>query len=233
MKPVRLQKYLAQAGVGSRRSCEVLIRQGRVTVNGSRAQLGMSVRPGQDRVELRGRAIDPPAERVVVALNKPVGFVSTCRTGKETGRPVTELVDLDCRLYPAGRLDRDSEGLLILTNDGDLAMRLMHPRYGKEKEYEVELDKPFDRSFVARLEAGVRLDDGPARAARVRRAGLRSLRIVLTEGRKRQLRRMCEAMGFRVVGLRRIRLGGLRLGNLKPGKWRQLSEEEIRSLVGD
>src|SRR5512139_1687639 len=142
MKPERLQKYLASAGVGSRRHCEELITAGRVRVNGVTATLGQSVTPGKDRVEYRGREVKPETEKVVVAVNKPAGYLSACFRGREEGWLVTELVDLPFRLYPVGRLDRDSEGLLLLTNDGELALELTHPRYGKEKEYEVELDRP-------------------------------------------------------------------------------------------
>ena len=133
MKPERLQKYLASAGVGSRRYCEELIVAGRVQVNGAPAKLGQSVTPGKDRVAYRGRDVKPEAEKVVVAVNKPAGYLSACFRGHEEGWLVTELVDLPFRLYPVGRLDRDSEGLLLLTNDGDLALELTHPRYGKEK----------------------------------------------------------------------------------------------------
>jgi len=152
VKPERLQKYLASAGVGSRRHCEELIAAGRVRVDGVTATLGQSVVPGEDRVEYRGREMKPETEKVVVAVNKPSGYLSACFRGKEEGWLVTELVDLPFRLYPVGRLDRESEGLLLLTNDGDLALELTHPRYGKEKEYEVELDRPAGPELCERLQ---------------------------------------------------------------------------------
>ncbi len=232
MKPVRLQKFLAEAGVGSRRHCEQLIASGQVQVNGVPARIGQSVIPGQDRVAFRGRAVRPATERIVVALYKPAGYLSTCFRGKEEGWLVRELVNLPHRLYPVGRLDRESEGLLLLTNDGELALRLTHPRYGKEKEYEVELDREPDRAALAALTRGVRLEDGPARAAGVRQVGATRVRMVLHEGRKREVRRMMAALGYEVKRLCRVRIGSLNLGGLKPGEWRRLSDEEADRLVG-
>jgi pseudouridine synthase len=228
----RLQKYLASAGIGSRRHCEELIAAGRVRVNGMPAKLGQSVIPGEDRVEYRGREVKPQAEKVVVAVNKPPGYLSACFRGHEEGWLVTELVDLPFRLYPVGRLDRDSEGLLLLTNDGELALELTHPRYGKEKEYEVELDCPAGPELCDRLQKSVQLSDGLTRAVRVTRIGPNHLSVVLAEGRKRQLRRMLEALGCRVVRLRRVRIAGLRLGDLPVGKWRRLSGQEVKEKLG-
>jgi 23S rRNA pseudouridine2605 synthase len=232
VKPERLQKYLASAGVGSRRYCEELIAAGRVKVNGVTAKLGQSVTPGRDSVEFRGREVKPEAEKVVVAVNKPAGYLSACFRGHEEGWLVTELVDLPFRLYPVGRLDRDSEGLLLLTNDGDLALELTHPRYAKEKEYEVELDRPAGPDLCLRLQKGVQLADGPARAVRATLVGPGRLSVVLAEGRKRQLRRMLEALGCKVVRLRRVRIAGLRLGDLPTGKWRRLSAQEVKEKLG-
>ncbi|MBN2465986.1 rRNA pseudouridine synthase [candidate division WOR-3 bacterium] len=232
MKPERLQKYLASCGVGSRRHCEELIAGGRVRVNGVPGRIGQSVVPGEDRVEYRGREVRPEAEKVVVAVNKPTGYLSACFRGREEGWLVTELVDLSFRLYPVGRLDRDSEGLLLLTNDGDLALELTHPRYGKEKEYDVELDRPAGTDLCERLRRSVQLSDGPARAVRATLTGPNHLSVVLAEGRKRQLRRMLEALGCRVVRLRRVRIAGLRLGDLPLGKWRRLTEKEVKEKLG-
>ena len=232
MKPERLQKYLASAGVGSRRHCEELIAAGRVRVNGVPAKVGQSVTPGVDRVEFRGREVTPETEKVVVAVNKPPGYLSACFRGKEEGWLVTELVDLPYRLYPVGRLDRDSEGLLLLTNDGELALELTHPRYGKEKEYEVELDRPVGPDLCARLQKSVQLSDGPAHAVRTALLSTDRLSVVLAEGRKRQLRRMLEALGCQVVRLRRVRIAGLRLGDLPTGKWRRLSAQEVKEKLG-
>jgi 23S rRNA pseudouridine2605 synthase len=232
MKPERLQKYMASAGVGSRRHCEELISAGQVRVNGVPAKVGQSVTPGVDHVEFRGREVKPQQEKVVIALNKPAGYLSACFRGMEEGWLVTELVDVPFRLYPVGRLDRDSEGLLLLTNDGDLALHMTHPRYGKEKEYEVELDRPADFGLIGRLRKGVQLSDGPARAVRASITTAGNLSLVLAEGRKRQVRRMLQALGCTVVGLRRVRIGGLRLGDLPRGKWRRLTESEVREKLG-
>ena len=231
MTTVRLQKYLADAGVASRRDCEVLIRGGRVTVNGEPAVLGSKVRSGKDRVELDGKPVTSALPRVVIMLNKPAGYLSACRVNREQGRLVTELVSRPERLFPVGRLDRETEGLLLLTNDGDLALKLTHPRYGKEKEYEVELDRDVGPETVVGLRHGVMLDDGLARAVRATHTDVRLLSIVITEGRKRQVRRMLAALGFEVVRLRRIRVAGLTLSGLKPGEWRELTILEVDTLL--
>jgi pseudouridine synthase len=175
--------------------------------------------------------VKPEPEKVVIALNKPAGYLSACFRGKEEGWLVTELVDLPYRLFPVGRLDRDSEGLLLLTNDGELANRLTHPRYEQEKEYEAEVDKPVRFDACERLLRGVELEDGPARAKSAKLVGEHKLRLVLTEGRKREVRRMIESLGLRVVHLSRTRIAGLRLGDLAKGKWRRLSEAEVRSTL--
>jgi 23S rRNA pseudouridine2605 synthase len=227
MKPARLQKYLASAGAGSRRYCEELIAAGRVTVNGRVAQVGQSVEPGVDKVCLRGKEVRPASERVVIMVNKPRDVLSTCHRGKEEGYLITEIVQTEFRLFPVGRLDRESEGLLLLTNDGELALRLTHPRYETEKEYEVELDKVASPELVAALSKGIVLEDGPAKPARVERAGAWKLRMVLTEGRKREVRRMLAALGHSAVRLVRVRIGGLRMEGLKTGEWRRLTEAEV------
>jgi 23S rRNA pseudouridine2605 synthase len=233
VKPVRLQKYMAGAGIGSRRHCEELIAAGRVSVNNRRAELGMSVVPGVDRVVMRNREIKPETEYVVIAVNKPAGVLSACHRGMEEGFLITDIVKTELRLFPVGRLDRDSEGLLLLTNDGDLALRLTHPRYGKEKEYEVEFNRPVGPDLCERLLAGVELDDGPARAVACRRTAGQRISLVLAEGRKRQVRRMLAALGWGIVRLRRVRVAGLRLGSLKPGEWRRVTDEEVRvKLLG-
>jgi 23S rRNA pseudouridine2605 synthase len=222
---------MADAGIASRRGCEDLIRAGRVTVNGEPAVLGSKVRGGEDRVELDGKPVAAPRPRVVIVLNKPAGYLSSCRASREQGRLVTELVPGPERLFPVGRLDRETEGLLLLTNDGDLALKLTHPRYGKEKEYEAELDRDAGPEIAARLEKGVMLDDGPAHAIRAVHTGSCRLRLVIAEGRKRQVRRMLAALGYEVLRLRRIRIAGLVLSGLEPGGWRKLSVREIETLL--
>jgi pseudouridine synthase len=229
----RLQRALARAGLGSRRACEDLIRAGRVTVGGMTAELGQSVDPSRDRVEVDGSRIPLDPELRYFVLNKPAGIVSTVRDPQRRGDLSVYLPE-DVRVFPVGRLDRDSEGLLLLTNDGELSNRLMHPRYGAEKEYLAEVEgKPTERK-VARLERGLDLEDGPARARRARivaRSGGRAaIRVVMTEGRKREVRRMLEAIGHPVRRLVRVRQGPVRLGRLRPGTLRELNSEEVAEL---
>ena len=229
----RLQKVLARAGFGSRRACEELIARGRVTVNGRVARLGDRVDPSRDVVEVDGSKVNLDPNVRYFALYKPVGVVTTLRDPR--GRPdLRDLLPPGPRVYPVGRLDRDSEGLLLLTNDGELANRVMHPRYGVEKEYLVEVEgEPTERTARA-LERGVELEDGVARAlsARVvgRRPGRGALRVVMVEGRKREVRRMLEALGFPVRRLVRLRVGPVRLGRLRPGQVRPLTPGEGRAL---
>ncbi|HWO69889.1 MAG TPA: pseudouridine synthase [Actinomycetota bacterium] len=229
----RLQKVLARAGFGSRRACEELIARGRVTVNGRVARLGDRVDPSRDVVEVDGSRVNLDPNVRYFALHKPAGVVTTLRDPR--GRPdLRGLLPPGPRVYPVGRLDRDSEGLLLLTNDGELANRVMHPRYGVEKEYLVEVEgEPTERTARA-LERGVELEDGVARAvsARVvgRRPGRGALRVVMVEGRKREVRRMLEALGFPVRRLVRLRVGPVRLGRLRPGQVRPLTPGEVRAL---
>ncbi len=226
----RLQKLLARAGVASRRRAEDLIRAGRVTLNGRVAVLGDAAGP-EDDVRLDGRRLSEPATSVTYALNKPRGYVTS--VSDERGRPtVMDLVPNVPGLHPVGRLDLDSEGLLLLTTDGDLTLRLTHPRYEHEKEYRVWTDPELvGDAALAALTAGVVLDDGPAAAASARRARGGAV-IVLREGRKRQVRRMLAAVGHEVVRLERTRVAGLELGDLAPGAFRALSAEEAALLAG-
>lgn len=228
---IRLQKYLAERGVGSRRHCEEMIQAGRVQVNGRVVcEMGLQVDPEHDRVEVDGQAVPDAETKVAIAYHKPVGVVSTCRTSRESGPAITDTIDLPYRVYPAGRLDRDSSGLVVLTNDGDLALRITHPRYGKEKEYRVWLAKPLSKASREQLQVGVELNDGMVVPVRIWDIEDGSVGIVVTEGRKRLVRRMFEAMGNKVVALHRIRIGEILLGNLPPGAWRELTDGEIRSL---
>lgn len=230
----RLQKVLARAGFGSRRACEQLIAGARVTVNGEVAELGRRIDPGRDRVAVDGVPVAVDTDLVHWLLNKPVGYVTTARDPQ--GRPtVFALVPSEPRVFPVGRLDLDSEGLLLLTNDGELAQLLAHPRHGVEKEYYVEVDGTPSPSALRALREGVDLDDGrtrPARARLVQRSGhgTSALEIVVKEGRKRMVRRMCSAVGHPVLRLVRIRIGPLRDPRLEPGTWRSLTAAEVRSL---
>jgi 23S rRNA pseudouridine2605 synthase len=225
----RLQKVLAQRGIGSRRACEELIAAGRVLVNGEVAALGRRVEPVTDRVTVDGVPVSIEPGLVYYLLNKPAGVVSTA--WDTHGRPaVTGLVPADPRVHPVGRLDADSEGLLLLTNDGDLTYRLTHPRFGVEKEYLVVVDGTPRPGAVRCLRDGVDLEDGRTAPARVAMVGPSGLRITLHEGRNRQVRRMCAAVGHPVRRLVRTRIGPLRLTALAPGEWRELSPTEVRAL---
>lgn len=225
---------LAQAGVGSRRACDEMVAAGRVRVNGRVADLGTRVDPDVDRVEVDGRQITLGTDLVVIALNKPWGVVTTM--SDDQGRPcVGDLFrDYPQRLFHVGRLDEETEGLLLLTNDGDLAHRLMHPSHGVQKTYVATVRGRVRPGALAELLHGVLLEDGTARAdqAFLRSAGDREsvIEIVLHEGRKRIVRRMCKAVGHPVLHLLRTRIGGLELGPLKSGEWRVLSASETRQL---
>jgi 23S rRNA pseudouridine2605 synthase len=228
---VRLAKYLAHAGVASRRAAEELIAAGKVRVGGAVVtDPARDVDEGSD-VEVEGRRV-VPEPREVWMVNKPRGVVSTARE-PGTRRAVTELVDSGRRLYPVGRLDADSTGLILLSNDGELANRLTHPRYGVPKTYLVRLARPPSEPDLDRLRAGVELEDGPTAPAEVERLGERELEITIREGRKRQVRRMAEAVGNEVEELTRTRLGPLDLGDLRRGEARRLDRREIDALWED
>ncbi len=226
----RLQKVLARIGVGSRRACEVLIAEGRVTVNGVVPVPGRRVDPRVDRVELDGVPLPVEPGLVHYLLNKPAGVVSTAEDTH--GRPtVVSLVPADPRVFPVGRLDLDSEGLLVLTNDGELTHRLTHPSFGVAKEYLVHVEGDPGAGDIRRLRQGVELEDGPTAPARVSVVSPGLLRMVIHEGRNRQVRRMCEAVGHPVVRLIRTRIGPIADPNLRPGEHRVLGLDEVRSLT--
>lgn len=232
---LRLHKFLAHAGIASRREAERLIQGGRVEVNGRTvSELGTSVDPARDTVRVDGRKVSDSGRRVVVLLFKPRGYISTASDPE--GRPtVLDLVRaVPGRLYPVGRLDYNSEGLLILTNDGDLAHRLMHPRHHVPKTYRVKVKGNMPHTALSALRRGIVLDGRrtlPSRVAPISAQNNSWLEIVLYEGRKNQVRRMFEAIGHPVLKLRRIAIGALRDRNLKPGEWRPLRPEEIRLLT--
>ena len=225
---MRLAKYLAHGGVASRRKAEEIIGKGLVTVGGEVVtDPARDVGEGDD-VRVNGAPVVAEAHEVW-AVNKPVGVVSTAREpGSRT--PVVDLVETEARLYPVGRLDADSSGLLLLTNDGELANRLTHPRYEVPKAYVARLKAPIADRDLERLRSGVELEDGPTAPAQVKRHGKREIEVVLREGRNRQVRRMLEAVGNEVVALRRVRFGPLGLGNLKEGAARRLSKDEVARL---
>jgi 23S rRNA pseudouridine2605 synthase len=225
----RLQKVLARSGFGSRRVCENLIADGRVRVNGDVAVLGRRVDVASDRVEVDGVPASVRDGLVHYLLNKPAGVVTTAADPQ--GRPtVVELVPNDPRVYPVGRLDADTEGLLLLTNDGDLTHRLTHPSFGVEKEYLAEVEGEPAPADVRRLREGVELEDGLTAPARVASLAPNVLRLTIHEGRNRQVRRMCAAVGHPVLRLVRTRIGPVTDRSLRPGEWRPLTAQEVRSL---
>ena len=230
MPLVRLQKFLSDAGVCSRRRGEDLIRAGRVQVNGHVvAVLGVKIDPENDHVTLDRQRVRPQQSLVYIALHKPRGYVTSCRhAGKKI---VLDLVNVAERIYPVGRLDKDSTGLLILTNDGRLHLKLSHPSFDHEKEYEVVVERPISDGALRRMAAGMPILTTRTRPAVVTRIGERSFRIVLKEGRNRQIRRMVRRLGHEVLALKRVRVADLRLGGLAEGAWRHLTAEEIAQLL--
>ena len=224
---MRLNAYLARAGVASRRGADELIKAGRVQVNGEPGQLNTFVSDG-DVVEVDGEAV-AKQNLAYVLLHKPAGVVTTARDPQ--GRPtVVELVEHPARVVPVGRLDADTTGALLLTNDGALAHRLAHPRYGVEKVYEVDVEGEPSDEALRRLAEGVELDDGRTAPAIARRLGPSRIELTLHEGRKHQVKRMCAAVGHPVLRLHRSRYAGLHLANLKPGDWRELTRDEVAAL---
>jgi 23S rRNA pseudouridine2605 synthase len=225
----RLQKVLARLGFGSRRVCEDLIDEGRVTVNGEVAELGRRVDVDHDEVAVDGVVVGVRPGLVYYLLNKPRGVVTTA--ADTHGRPtVVDLVPDEPRVFPVGRLDADTEGLLLLTNDGSLAHRLTHPSFGVDKEYLAEVEGRPSPGALRTLRQGVELEDGMTAPARVAAVPPSGLRIAIHEGRNRQVRRMCDAVGHPVRRLVRIRIGPLADRSLKPGEWRELTQDEVRGL---
>ncbi|MEX1047695.1 MAG: pseudouridine synthase [Actinomycetota bacterium] len=229
----RLQKALARAGMASRRGSEELISRGRVTVNGRIASLGDRVDPASDEVTVDGHQVPLNPELRYFAINKPVGVVSTL-SDPQGRTDLTTLLPKEPRVFPVGRLDYESEGLLLVTNDGELANRITHPRYGVEKEYLAEVEGLPSTKHESKLRAGLDLEDGPARVLRVRAMsssrGKGALRLVMGEGRKREVRRLLAAVGLPVTRLVRLRVGPINLGQTAPGEVRELSPMEIRAL---
>jgi 23S rRNA pseudouridine2605 synthase/23S rRNA pseudouridine2604 synthase len=228
---IRLQKFLADRGIASRRKAEGLILSGEVKVNGQVVmELGTKVDPEKDKVEAGGSVVGWLGKKIYIKLNKPRGYVSSCRSFGE--KTILDLVkDVPYRLYPVGRLDKESEGLMILTNDGELANRLMHPRYEHEKEYEVSVKYPLTNDKLLKLSEGIVIDGKKTLPAKVTPLGPKGFKIVLKEGRKRQIRRMVEGVGNRAVSLRRIRIGNIRIGKLKPGAYEFLAKDELTGLT--
>jgi len=226
---VRLQKVLAVRGFGSRRIVEDMIEDGRVHVNGELAILGRRVDVNTDRVEVDGVRVGVAPDLIYYLLNKPKDVVTTAADTHDR-QIVTDLVPDEPRVYPVGRLDMDTEGLLLITNDGDLTHRLTHPSYGIEKEYLVEVDGPMHRGHHRQLREGIELEDGMTSPAKVQTVAPTVIKLTIHEGRNRQVRRMCAALGFTVTRLVRVRIGALADRHLASGEWRELELDEIRKL---
>jgi 23S rRNA pseudouridine2605 synthase len=226
---IRLQRVLAERGIGSRRACEELIAAGKVTVNGDVAILGRRIEPEVDVIEVNGEGVGVRPGLVYYLLNKPTGVITT--SDDPQGRPtVLSLVPAEPRVYPVGRLDLDTEGLLLITNDGALTHRLTHPSFGVEKEYLAEVQGELTDAELRRMRNGVELEDGITSPAKVSQPQPSLLRITIHEGRNRQVRRMCDAVGHPVIRLVRVRIGPLRDPALAPGSWRELTIEEVRAV---
>lgn len=224
---IRLNKYLSDIGVCSRRAADRLAQEGKITVNGIAAQPGMRVTP-QDDIRVEGKPVRKEEQKVYLALNKPRGIV--CTAEKREKNNIIDYMNYPLRIYPVGRLDKDSEGLILLTNDGAIVNGMMRARNRHEKEYQVKVDRAFDSGFLERMAQGVPILDTVTRPCRIRRTGSDTFVIILTQGLNRQIRRMCEALGYRVVRLKRVRIMNIRLGRLPCGKWRELTSEELRVL---
>lgn len=224
---LRLNKFLSEAGVCSRREADRLIEAGRVTVDGKKAETGMKITPGQE-VRVDQKLVKPEEEMIVLAVNKPRGIV--CTEEKREPDNIIRFLNYPTRITYAGRLDKDSEGLLLMTNNGDIINKMMRAGNYHEKEYLVTVDKPVTEEFLQHMARGVPILDTVTRPCQVKKEGKKTFRIVLTQGLNRQIRRMCEALGYKVVTLKRVRIMQIRLGDLKPGQYRPLTEQELASL---
>ena len=225
---MRLNKYISETGLCSRREADARIEAGRVTINGTVATLGTQVAAG-DVVCVDGKPVGGQERHVYIALNKPVGITSTIET--HVAGNLLEVVKYPQRIFPIGRLDKDSEGLLLLTNNGDIVNEILRSENEHEKEYVVTVDRPVTEIFLNGMASGVRILGTVTKPCKVRRVGAATFRIVLTQGLNRQIRRMCSFFGYKVQRLQRVRIINLELGDLKPGQWRQLQPEEVRGLL--
>lgn len=230
MPLMRLQKFLSTAGFSSRRKAETFILEGRVSVNGVViTELGSKIDPQSDRVEVDGKPITVEQPLIYIAINKPKGVVTSCE--QKNDRIIMDLIDISERVYPVGRLDKDSSGLLLLTNDGRLHHRLSHPSFDHEKEYEITVASPIPDGALKHMEKGLPMMGTKTRPARIKRLSPQRFRMVLQEGKNRQIRRMLRKVGHQVTDLKRIRVANIRLGNLAEGAWRYLSAREKEELL--
>ncbi len=228
---MRLNKYLSETGMCSRREADEWIARGRVTINGRRAELGSQVEEG-DEVRVNNRVVGgvhKKKKKIYICLNKPVGI--TCTTERDVPGNIIDFIGHEERIFPIGRLDKESEGLILLTNNGDIVNEILRSENNHEKEYLVTVDKPVTDAFLAGMSSGVRILDTRTKPCKVNRLGKYAFRIILTQGLNRQIRRMCEVFGYEVKHLQRVRIINIRLGNLKVGRWRNLTEGELRGLL--
>ena len=224
----RLNKFIADSGYCSRREADRLIGEGKVLIDGRVGVLGDRILPGM-RVTVEGVSVTGESEKVYIALNKPRGIV--CTADPREPMNVVDYIGHPQRIFPVGRLDKDSEGLLLLTSDGEIVNRILRAAGGHEKEYEVMIDRPVTTEFLQKMSAGVPILDTVTLPCRIRKTGPRSFNLILVQGLNRQIRRMCEALGYNVRRLRRVRINSLRIGNLAPGQWRELTEGEVAALM--
>lgn len=225
---MRLNKYISETGLCPRREADALIEAGRVTINGAIATLGMQVHDGE-LVCVDGQPVGGLQKHVYLALNKPVGVI--CTTDREIPGNITDFVGYPERVFPVGRLDKDSEGLILLTNDGDLANEILCAGHGHEKEYVVTVDRTLTEFFLGGMAGGVRILGTLTRPCQIKRVGPATFRIILTQGLNRQIRRMCACFGYKVLRLQRVRIINLTLDGLEIGQWRTLTESEVRGLL--
>jgi 23S rRNA pseudouridine2604 synthase len=225
---VRLNKFISETGICSRREADAWIEAGRVTVNGAAAVLGTKVEEGDD-VRVDGRTIGKAKEHVYIALNKPVGIIST--TERDVRDNIVDFVGHKERIFPIGRLDRDSEGLILLTNHGDIVNQVLRSENDHEKEYVVTVDRPVTEIFLNGMASGVRILGTVTKPCRVQRVSPATFRIILTQGLNRQIRRMCSFFGYKVTRLQRVRIMNVTLGSLKVGQWRELRRDEVQELL--
>ena len=224
----RLNKFIADSGYCSRREADRLIDEGRVRIDGRVGVLGDRIFPGMV-ITVDGQPLSGQGEKVYILLNKPVGVV--CTADPREPMNVVDYLNYPIRIFPVGRLDKDSEGLLLLTSDGEIVNRLLRAAGGHEKEYEVTVDRPVTPDFIRGMSAGVPILDTVTLPCKIRRTGERSFTIVIVQGLNRQIRRMCEYFGYSVRSLRRVRIMNLRLGSLRPGQWRELTDDELNELL--
>lgn len=227
---IRLNKYIASSGLCSRREADALIENGKVTINGVIAVQGSKVLAG-DIVEVNGRKVTPEDDMVYIAFNKPLGI--TCTTDRRDPSNIIDYIGFDDRIFPVGRLDKNSSGLILLTNDGSIVNKLLRAENGHEKEYLVTVNRPYDKAFIKSMESGVPVLGQLTLPCKIKPAGEKTFKIILHQGLNRQIRRMCEYLGYKVTKLKRIRFMNIMLGDLETGKWRYLTPAEKKELLKD